>query len=252
MNVNFLGEALLGEAEAERRLQQYLQALQRPEIEVVSVKISTLYSQISPLAREHTVERAVRPAGAAVPHRGPRAASRGPMAASVPKFVYLDMEEYRDKDLTAEAFMRTLDRPRPGARQRRHRAAELTFPTRSARCSSDSGLGAATRRRRRRAHHHPAREGREHGEERVEASLRGWPQAPYKTKLETDANYKRMLHEGMQPENLAAVRLGVASHNLFDLAYGLVLAHEARRAATGCSSKCSKAWPTTSAARCSS
>ena len=26
-----------------------------PEIEVVSIKISTLYSQISPLAREHTV-----------------------------------------------------------------------------------------------------------------------------------------------------------------------------------------------------
>ena len=55
MNVNFLGEAILSEAEAERRLQQYLLGLQWPEIEVVSIKISTLYSQISPLAREHTV-----------------------------------------------------------------------------------------------------------------------------------------------------------------------------------------------------
>jgi RHH-type proline utilization regulon transcriptional repressor/proline dehydrogenase/delta 1-pyrroline-5-carboxylate dehydrogenase len=44
--------------------------------------------------------------------------------------------------------------------------------------------------------------------ERVEASLRGWPQAPYKTKLETDATYLRMLHEGMRPENFGAVRLG--------------------------------------------
>src|SRR5919106_1663758 len=60
--------------------------------------------------------------------------------------------------------------------------------------------------------------------ERVEASLRGWPQAPYKTKVETDANYLRMLHEGMRPENIAAVRLGIASHNVFTLAYGLVLA----------------------------
>ncbi len=59
--------------------------------------------------------------------------------------------------------------------------------------------------------------------ERVEASLRGWPQAPYKTKRETDANYLRMLGEGMRPENLSAVHLGVASHNLFTLAYGLVL-----------------------------
>ena len=55
MNVNFLGEAILSETEAERRLQQYLLGLQWPEIEVVSIKISTLYSQISPLAREHTV-----------------------------------------------------------------------------------------------------------------------------------------------------------------------------------------------------
>ncbi|HND55075.1 MAG TPA: hypothetical protein PLV92_21825, partial [Pirellulaceae bacterium] len=41
MNLNFLGEALLGEEEAEQRLQKYLTALQLPEVEVVSVKIST-------------------------------------------------------------------------------------------------------------------------------------------------------------------------------------------------------------------
>jgi RHH-type proline utilization regulon transcriptional repressor/proline dehydrogenase/delta 1-pyrroline-5-carboxylate dehydrogenase len=63
--------------------------------------------------------------------------------------------------------------------------------------------------------------------ERVEASLRGWPQAPFKRKCETDANYKRMLLEAMRPENLAAVRVGVASHNLFDLAFGLILVEEA-------------------------
>jgi RHH-type proline utilization regulon transcriptional repressor/proline dehydrogenase/delta 1-pyrroline-5-carboxylate dehydrogenase len=55
MNINFLGEAILSEAEAARRLDQYLESLQWPEIEVVSIKISTLYSQISPLAREHTI-----------------------------------------------------------------------------------------------------------------------------------------------------------------------------------------------------
>ena len=44
--------------------------------------------------------------------------------------------------------------------------------------------------------------------ERVEASLRCWPQAPYQEKIETDANYKRMLRYGMQPENIAAVSLG--------------------------------------------
>lgn len=60
--------------------------------------------------------------------------------------------------------------------------------------------------------------------ERVEASLRGWPQAPYKTKIETDANYKRMVRYGLSADNLSAVHLGIASHNLFDVAFAIVLA----------------------------
>ncbi|HND53989.1 MAG TPA: proline dehydrogenase family protein, partial [Pirellulaceae bacterium] len=54
-----------------------------------------------------------------------------------------------------------------------------------------------------------------------------WPQAPYLTKLETDANYKRMLVEALRTENLAAARVGVASHNLLDLALAIVLTDEA-------------------------
>src|SRR4029079_18435614 len=60
--------------------------------------------------------------------------------------------------------------------------------------------------------------------ERVEASLRGWPLATFADKRDTDANYHGMLQFATQPENLAAARLGVASHNLFTVAYGLVLA----------------------------
>ncbi len=36
-----------------------------------------------------------------------------------------------------------------------------------------------------------------------------------------------MLHYGLRSENITAVRLGIASHNLFTLAYGLTLAQEA-------------------------
>lgn len=52
MNVNFLAEAILGEREADRRFKAILQALQMPEVEVMSVKISTIYSQISTVACE--------------------------------------------------------------------------------------------------------------------------------------------------------------------------------------------------------
>lgn len=226
MNVNFLGEAILSEAEAARRLDQYLQGLQWPEIEVVSVKISTLYSQISPLARDHTVEvlcdRLERLVRAAMSETFTR-----PNGEAVPKFIYLDMEEYRDLELTAETFMRTLDRP--GLESARAGIALQSYIPDSfralkriqewARRRVAAGGGRITIR---------LVKGANLESERVEASLRGWPQAPYRTKRETDANYKRMVHEVMQPENLAAMDVGIASHNLFDVAYGLVLTREAR------------------------
>ncbi len=224
MNVNFLGEAILSEPEAERRLQAYLEALQLPEIEVVSVKISTIYSQISPLARRHTV--------AVISDRMEllyRAAARARFARAdgteAPKFVYMDMEEYRDMELTAEAFMHTLDRSGlenvsagivlqaylPDAYRMQQRINAW------ARRRVAGGGAPITLR---------IVKGANMEMERVEASLHGWPQAPYKLKRDTDANYKRMLLEGMQPDNLAAVRLGIASHNLFELAFGLQLAVE--------------------------
>ncbi len=224
MNVNYLGEAILSEAEAERRLEQYLEGLQAPDTEVFSVKISTLYSQMSTLAREHTIEtlcdrleRLYRSAA--------RAIFTHADGTRVPKFIYLDMEEYRDLSLTCEVFMRTLDRN--GLQHISAGIAMQAYIPDSARWQRvihewarrrvASGGAAVTMR---------LVKGANMEMERFEAAVRGWPQAPYKTKRETDANYKRMLHEGMQPENLKAVRLGIASHNLFDVAYALVLAME--------------------------
>jgi RHH-type proline utilization regulon transcriptional repressor/proline dehydrogenase/delta 1-pyrroline-5-carboxylate dehydrogenase len=63
--------------------------------------------------------------------------------------------------------------------------------------------------------------------ERVEAELRGWEQAPYATKAEVDANYLRLLDLALAPENADALRVGVASHNLFDIAWALRLRESA-------------------------
>src|SRR5579885_580597 len=46
LDLNHLGEAILGEEEAKRRLDVYLEDLKREDIEYVSIKISTIYSQI--------------------------------------------------------------------------------------------------------------------------------------------------------------------------------------------------------------
>src|SRR5690606_13715915 len=60
--------------------------------------------------------------------------------------------------------------------------------------------------------------------ERVDATMHDWPLATWSSKQLTDTNYKRMLVRALTAENLASVRIGVAGHNLFDLAFAWLLA----------------------------
>jgi RHH-type transcriptional regulator, proline utilization regulon repressor / proline dehydrogenase / delta 1-pyrroline-5-carboxylate dehydrogenase len=60
--------------------------------------------------------------------------------------------------------------------------------------------------------------------EQVDATVHGWPLATYSHKVETDTNYKRVLDWALTPEHTDAVRIGVAGHNLFDVAYAWLLA----------------------------
>ena len=199
-------------------------AAETDEIEVISVKISTIYSQISSLAREYTIKRLADRLELIY-----RAAAKMQFTradgSKVPKFVYLDMEEYRDLGITAECFTRTLERK--GLEDARAGIALQAYLPDSYAIQKRLNTWA---RERVRAGGAPVTirlvKGANMEMERVEASVAGWPQAPFKTKIEVDANFKRMLLEGMRPENLAAVHLGVGSHNLFDLAFGLVLAVE--------------------------
>ncbi|MFP4226110.1 MAG: proline dehydrogenase family protein, partial [Desulfobacterales bacterium] len=109
MNINHLGEALLGEEEARRRLDTYIQDMRDPDIEYISVKISTLYSQISSLAFEHTVSVMVDRLTELIQVAKENFFTRK-SGERVPKIVNMDMEEYRDLDITYESFVRTLEK----------------------------------------------------------------------------------------------------------------------------------------------
>ena len=228
MNVNFLGEAVIGEDEARRRLAGYLAALQQPDVECLSVKISTIYSQLSPLARRHTV--------AVLADRLEllfRAAARESFTRAdgteTGKFVYLDMEEYRDMYLTRDALIAALDRPGLEA-VRAGIALQAYIPDSFAVLRELAAWSrhrvAAARDRGQQCQPLTVRivKGANMEMERVEASIMGWPQAPYQTKLETDANFKRMVREALRAENAAGLRVGIASHNLFDVALALLWA----------------------------
>ena len=60
--------------------------------------------------------------------------------------------------------------------------------------------------------------------ERVDASVHGWPLATWSSKQDTDTNYKRVLDYALHPARIANVRVGVAGHNLFDIAFAWHLA----------------------------
>jgi RHH-type proline utilization regulon transcriptional repressor/proline dehydrogenase/delta 1-pyrroline-5-carboxylate dehydrogenase len=221
LNLNQLGEAILGEGEAAHRLQAYLALLARADVEYISVKVSSVFSQIDLAAFPATVAR-VAERLRALYREAARHSYHHPDGRISPKFINLDMEEYRDLDLTVTTFRQVLDEPE-FLRLRAGVVLQAYLPD-SHRVQRALTTWALARRARGGA---PIKlrivKGANLAMERIEAAVHGWPQAPYETKAEVDANYKRMLEYGCQAEHAEAVHLGVASHNLFDVAYGLVL-----------------------------
>ncbi|MCJ8502686.1 bifunctional proline dehydrogenase/L-glutamate gamma-semialdehyde dehydrogenase [Desulfatitalea alkaliphila] len=222
VNINHLGEAVLGEREARRRLATYVADLENPAVEYISVKISTIYSQIQPLAFDHTVdvlvERLSRLYQAAAANAFVRADG-----TRVVKFVNLDMEEYRDLEITTTAFMHALDQEpfldhSAGIVLQAYLPDSLGIQERLTRWAMErvERGGAPVKIR--------VVKGANLEMEQVESALFNWPLAPYDNKRDVDANFKRMLHYGMQPDHIRAVQLGIASHNLFELAYADCLA----------------------------
>jgi RHH-type proline utilization regulon transcriptional repressor/proline dehydrogenase/delta 1-pyrroline-5-carboxylate dehydrogenase len=224
MNINHLGEAVLGEEEALDRLRKYVKTLGSPEIEYISIKLSTIYSQMQPIAFEHTM-RVIKERLSVLY----RAAQENYFIQSngkrIPKFVNLDMEEYRDLAITTEAFKRTLDEEE----FKRHSAGIVLQAYIPDSYEIQRELTAWARRRVE-AGGNPIKlrivKGANMEMEQVESALHNWPLAPYDNKLDVDANYKRMVDFGMEPHNIEAVHLGIASHNLFELAYAFRLAVE--------------------------
>ncbi len=228
MNVNLLGEALLGEDETRVRFQMYFDLLRMPDVTCLSVKLTTLFSQVSPLARKRTIrivadrlETLYRNAN----HVDDDGVTISDAAASTDeikgKFIYLDMEEYRDLYLTADVLKETL--VRDGLENISAGIALQAYVPDSYIVMRDLIEWSAARVA---AGGSPLTirlvKGANLEMEKVDASVGGFELAPYGTKHETDANYKRMLDELLQGAAAGSVRVGVASHNLFDVALAMI------------------------------
>lgn len=212
LNLNLLGEAVLGDAEATGRLRRVTAMVERPDVDYVSVKLSAVAAQLSTWDAEGS--------------RGRVLAALLPLyrtAAAHGTFLNLDMEEYHDLAMTVGVFERLCAAPElsdaplgivlqaylPDA------SAALEELTEIARARVSRG-GAPIKVR--------LVKGANLAMEQVEAELHGWPQAPYPSKALVDAHYVRLLDTALHPDRTDAVRVGVASHNLFHLALAHLLA----------------------------
>ncbi len=224
VNVNIIGEVVLGEAEAQGRIDKYMEALENPNIDYLSIKISTVYSQINPLAFDQTVADLV-PRIQKIFKQAQYHKYKDAQGNEGPKFVNLDMEEYRDLAITVEAFKKALDDPELFNYQA---GIVLQAYLPDAHIWQKNLTEWAKERVKKGGAPIKVRlvKGANLEMEKTEASLRGWRLATYTDKIDTDSNYKIMAEYALKPENAKAVNLGAASHNLFELAYAFELAKE--------------------------
>ncbi|WP_139003876.1 bifunctional proline dehydrogenase/L-glutamate gamma-semialdehyde dehydrogenase [Arthrobacter crystallopoietes] len=216
LNVNLLGEAVLGQHEASRRLEGTHKLLARDDVDYVSIKVSSTVAPHSPWAFDEAVEHVVESLTPLY---------RQAAEAASPKFINLDMEEYKDLEMTIAVFTRILDKPEfknlsggivlqaylPDALSAMMRLTQWAQARRAA-------GGAPIKVRVVKGANLPM--------EQVEASLHDWPVATCDTKQDSDTNYKRVLNYSLQPKRADAVRIGVAGHNLFDVAFAWLLAKQ--------------------------
>ncbi len=95
LNVNLLGEAILGEGEAARRQEGTTTLLARVDVDYVSIKVSSTVAPHNHWAFDEAVEHIVE-----------KLSPLYELAAKSPKkkFINLDMEEYKDLELTIAVF----------------------------------------------------------------------------------------------------------------------------------------------------
>jgi len=223
-NVNLLGEVVLGDGEARKRYEHYLEALEEPDINYISIKLSGIYAQIHSLSYEQNKKDLIEMVAAVYRKAmaNPYVEKDGTKRA---KFVNLDMEEYKDCELTMDVFLEVMAMPEfkdfqagiviqaylPDAEHLQKRLLDFA--------KKRYAEGGAPLKMR-------LVKGANLQMESIISSLKGWPNPIYPSKVEVDANYLHILDIALQPENAEACHVGVASHNYFSIGYAHLLSEK--------------------------
>lgn len=215
LNVNLLGEAVLGDGEANNRLRRTMELLKNPRVDYVSIKATSVVAQLNPWDIDGSTEllkERLRPLYRLAMQRDPH------------PFINLDMEEYKDLHVTIRLFEELL-------MEEEFLGLEAGIVLQAYLPDSFPALQRLAKFAKRRAEAGRAKikirlvKGANLSMEKVDAELHGWYPAPYATKEDVDANYLRMMDYILRPEH-ENVRVGIASHNLFSVATAYELSVE--------------------------
>ncbi len=220
-NVNLLGEVVVGNNEADKRFESYLEALENPEINYISVKISGIYAQTHALNYEESLPELVRRMSLLY-----RKAIDFPYTdkygVTKPKFINLDMEEYKDFHLTKKVFFETLSKPEfknyeAGIVVQAYLPDAWDFQTELLEFANKRVAEGGSPIKMRLV------KGCNLDMENVVSSLRGWPMPCRDSKLEVDACYMKILTRALLPNNSHVLHIGIAGHNLYTISYAYLL-----------------------------
>ena len=214
LNINVLGEAVLGEHEADTRFKQILDMIARPDVDYISVKLSAVVAQLVTIDHAGSLEKVSE-----------RLRILYRAAQEERTFINLDMEEYRDLALTVDAFKKVLSE-REFSKITAGIVLQAYLPE-SHRAFYDLVTWAKSRHKKSGGTVKIRLvKGANLAMERAEAEFNGWSAAPYASKSDVDASYSRLIDAALRPENAEAVRIGIASHNLFHLTWAIEVARK--------------------------
>ncbi len=215
VNVNRLGEAILGEQEAKKRLRGYLEDIQNPLIHGISIKLSSLFSNITPLSFREKILPRMREKLTLLLDTSIKT-GRAPLLT-------IDMEEFRDLYITQELVCDIA--LHPDTLQAKIGIALQAYIPDSYRVMKE--VIRASKKRVElggRPLYIRLVKGANLLMEQLEAHIKNWPQAPFSTKNETDTHYLRLMKELFLEAQSGSIHIGIATHNIFDMSYALLLA----------------------------
>ncbi len=210
LNINLIGEEVLGEIESSFRLKKYEEAIKSNSITYISIKITTIFSQINIIDFEYSKKEATKRLDYLY-----SLALQEEKRQNQPKFINLDMEEFRDLELTIESFMESIAKfdIYAGIVLQAYIPDSYHYLKKLFAFSKERVLKGKKPIKIRFV------KGANMESEETIASQKGWELPTFNNKIDTDSNYNKMLDFILQGDNYKYIHIGIASHNIFEIAY---------------------------------